>query len=102
MLVLIASCLVADSPNKQGLLITAYWVLTISHAPLGGQVRQSNHRWTGKGRHWQSQPSHGTTLLGGSLGKKKSFLEGFMSYFPQNCIPCRYSEEGQAQDFSGL
>lgn len=73
MLVLIASCLVADSPNKQGLLITAYWVLSISHAPLGGQVRQSNHRWTGKGRHWQSQP-HRTTLLGGSFGKMRSFL----------------------------
>lgn len=106
MLVLIASCLVADSPNKQSLLITAYWVLTISHAPLGGQVRQSNHHWTGKGRHWQSQHSHGTTrsheLLGGSLGKKKSFLDVFMSYFPQNFIPCQYSEEGQAQDFSGL
>lgn len=51
MLVLIAPCLVADSPNKveQGLLITAYWVLMISHAALGGQVRQTNHCWAGKG-----------------------------------------------------
>ena len=51
MLVLIASCLVADSPNKveQGLLIAPYWMLMISHAALRGQVRQSNHRWTGKG-----------------------------------------------------
>lgn len=51
MLLLIASCLVADSRNivEQGLLITAYWVLMISHAALGGQVRQSNHCWTGRG-----------------------------------------------------
>lgn len=51
MLVLIASCLVADSPNKieQGLLISAYWVLMISHAALAGQVRRSNHHWTGRG-----------------------------------------------------
>lgn len=45
MVILIASCLVADGPNKeeQGLLITAYRVLMTSHAALGGQVRQSNH-----------------------------------------------------------
>lgn len=51
MLALIASCLVADSTNivEQGLLITADWVLMISHAALGGQARQPNRRWTGKG-----------------------------------------------------
>lgn len=39
MLVIIASCLVADSPNKveQGLLITTYRVLMISHATLRGR-----------------------------------------------------------------
>lgn len=51
LLILIASCLGADSPNKvlQGLLITAYRVLMISHAALGSKVRQSNHHWTSKG-----------------------------------------------------
>lgn len=51
LLLLIASCLVADSPNKveQGLLISAYWVLMISHAAPTGQVIYSNHHWTGRG-----------------------------------------------------
>lgn len=50
-LVVIDPCLVADRTNKveQGSLITAYWVLMISHVAPGGQVRQTNHRWAGKG-----------------------------------------------------
>ena len=50
-LILIAPCRAADGPNnvEQGLLITAYWGLMISHAALRGQVRQTNHCWAGKG-----------------------------------------------------
>lgn len=89
MLVLIASCLVADSLNKveQGLLISAYRVLMISHAALEVRSDSLMDCWTGKVYFWQRRLSQGTMCLVEicqSFRKKEKFSCGFYELFLHN------------------